>query len=581
MLTMTKESNAVLVLADRVRTADAVLMRHPAATVELLVFAAADVGSFIDLKDRYRDRVTISYISHTWSVCDADAVREIVGKKKKFAAILVDGAPSAIAGKVLAVLSKENMAAGGWAVASAAALSPIFLETTQVGPFTVARNRKPRVCLPKAWKAETASLEEPAYMRYTSRAIPEYVGGMTLEDVPELVAYNEDARDFPPRCHWGQKKLFMSEVQFLTRVAEQVGDLSSHVLVYVGAAHGHHHPLTYDLFPELDWIMYDPGDFYRGVYTHPRGKGAVRVFREFFTDDKLQEVKRMARGRRILFVCDIRLKPNEEMVNKDMIAQAHWGTQLGAEHMLLKFRLPYDNADSRRLALPCTFRDLRIAPEFVANAEQRTSSSNEVLYLDGTVNLQLYPPIHSTELRLHVTRQPDGRYRTRAYDYKKAENQMFTFNTMIRGAWAAPEEHPATALLRLIPGYDSSIECLMEYAILADYCRVRDKTTDPAHIIRRMFDLNARLEKNTGATQIDHLFRTMDEVLHKRLSPWHLKCAKLWQRIMLNNVRKSAAKQKALIEARGLEILGPERTAAAIKTLVPYFLPCAAAINID
>ena len=189
------DPEAVLVLTDQVRMAEAVLVRHPEATVDVLAFAIAEVGSFVALKARYRDRVAIRYVAPTWAACDASTVRDIVGKKKRYAAILIDvptDKEMAALTKALADLSKALTDTSGCVIGShansAATLSLVFQETTAVGPFTVASSRKPRVCLPKACK-ELAEDDrrELAYMRYTMREIPAYKGGMTLEDVPEVL----------------------------------------------------------------------------------------------------------------------------------------------------------------------------------------------------------------------------------------------------------------------------------------------------------------------------------------------------------------------------------------------------------
>merc|ERR1739848_499715 len=53
--------------------------------------------------------------------------------------------------------------------------------------------------------------------------------------------------------HWGQRKLMLAEVEFLTRFH---GDAST--VVYAGAAPGLHVPLMAELFPRLRFVLVDP-----------------------------------------------------------------------------------------------------------------------------------------------------------------------------------------------------------------------------------------------------------------------------------------------------------------------------------
>eukprot|EP01113_Clastostelium_recurvatum_P023758 TRINITY_DN2832_c0_g1_i4.p1 TRINITY_DN2832_c0_g1~~TRINITY_DN2832_c0_g1_i4.p1 ORF type:complete len:249 (+),score=62.08 TRINITY_DN2832_c0_g1_i4:51-797(+) len=67
--------------------------------------------------------------------------------------------------------------------------------------------------------------------------------------------------------HWGQRKLLLSEIEFLSRFASasaagpsssSSSSSSSMVVVYAGAAPGTHIPFLQRLFPRLRWILVDP-----------------------------------------------------------------------------------------------------------------------------------------------------------------------------------------------------------------------------------------------------------------------------------------------------------------------------------
>jgi hypothetical protein len=59
-------------------------------------------------------------------------------------------------------------------------------------------------------------------------------------------------------CHWGQRKLLLSEVEFLN---EYLPSNIIALVIYAGAAPGHHIPLLSDMFPNLRFILVDPSPF--------------------------------------------------------------------------------------------------------------------------------------------------------------------------------------------------------------------------------------------------------------------------------------------------------------------------------
>ena len=143
-------------------------------------------------------------------------------------------------------------------------------------------------------------------------------------------------------CHWGQRKLFFSELEFFSMCAKHT-DLSNCCVLYVGAASGTHTNLLIEMFPEMNWILYDPNKFdirkdYPNVDIHTKKDG-------FFTDDKIKDVlnNKLLGSRKLLFICDMRLESTEEQIYKEMITQQRWIIKLGAFMYILKMRVPYDH----------------------------------------------------------------------------------------------------------------------------------------------------------------------------------------------------------------------------------------------
>eukprot|EP00667_Euglena_gracilis_P012507 EG_transcript_12853 len=193
--------------------------------------------------------------------------------------------------------------------------------------------------------------------------------------------------------HWGQRKLLMSEIEFLTLYAAP-GD----TVVYAGAAPGSHVQfLAEQMFPTLKFVLVDPADF----ICRPTNKIIIR--QEYFTSATAREFQ----GRTdILFVSDIRTAdPSklsemevEEFVIQDNAAQKEWYEIIQPKKCMLKFRLPYPD---------------------------RIKGSTP--YLAGDIFLPVWGPQTTTETRL----VPHGEQMI-SYCHSKYEEQMFWFNTVYR-----------------------------------------------------------------------------------------------------------------------------------------------------
>ena len=399
-------------------------------------------------------------------------------------------------------------------------------------------------------------------MRFHTSNIPE-----TTNDLSNQSQYIGDARDYQSRCHWGQKKLVLSEIQFLTKVCQKLNtkSLKDYAVVYVGAAHGFHFPILYNLFPELIWILYDPAKFSKEAHMHPE-KQKVKIFNQFFTDETIKHAKQNAENRKILFISDIRLTPNEEAVMKDMISQAKWGTELGADYMLLKYKPPYEDENTKQFKTN-TIYDLQLNPKYIKNPELKADDKT-FLYLKGDVYIQLFAHIHSVELRLMVEKV-NGKYELDTINYGEIEKKMFYFNTNLRTSWSTENYD----FLHYIPGYDSSIECVMEYLIIKNYYEYLHNIKDNNIIIQKMFDMAYFLEKIAHTTFINCNYDTMIRTIkkfEKENDDNKLKRIKLWKEISKLNIELSAKTQKEIIINTGKEVIGQERVNRAIKYLDRY-----------
>ena len=201
--------------------------------------------------------------------------------------------------------------------------------------------------------------------------------------------------------HWGQRKLGLALIQFLTFYWDPKS-IPNPIVVYAGAAPGTNIKFVSQLFPAITWELYDPSKF--NVSSNDK----IHVHNDYFTDDV---AKQWSDRNDVFFISDIRgsiekglskKQENElweQVIRKDMENQSRWYKIIKPVKAQLKFRLPYTVDDNQ----------------------------NIVEYLKGTIYKGIWAPPHSTEGRL----VPEG-YDEMIYDARSYEYKQFYFNINIR-----------------------------------------------------------------------------------------------------------------------------------------------------
>ena len=305
-------------------------------------------------------------------------------------------------------------------------------------------------------------------------AYDDVTGKMSVTD-KERMRYDRFYRSVVPKCHWGQRKLLMAELEFLAAVRDSGVDMSKAWVVYVGAAHGAHRPIIYDAFPDVHFILYDGARFLPGASAHPRDRGFVKIFSGtdgWFSDETVGKVAAMVpKGATVLYINDMRLLPEEDDVAKDMVNQFRWGVMMGAQHMMLKFRPPYVGADGTICkSAPRSVSDLRVSKALIAHAPKPVSGGGgggaSFVYASGEVIMQVNAPQYSTETRLVVTRGRDGRYPVQSYDAAEYEERCMFYNERTRIRPVLPNELLVRTVIG-VRGWDASFEAARELRILS------------------------------------------------------------------------------------------------------------------
>ena len=273
------------------------------------------------------------------------------------------------------------------------------------------------------------------YKEFTSKDL------IVLPDAGKL-SYRRRTGESKINLHWGQRKLLMSEIEFLTIYWDQQ-KIPNPLCVYAGAAEGTHIPFLSEMFPSFEFHLYDMRPF--NIDQEVLDKGRIKLFsgdvEGMFTDEV---AKRYAGRDDVFFVSDIRssdhkkhlsdafekrglrvpenmkgysgISPREKEAVKearrnnekgiwgDMEWQQSWVMIMNPVHALLKFRLPY--------------------PE---EGEEEIKK-----YLKGVVYWGIWRGQTSTEGRLMPVKNRNGAYEVGTWSSLEYESMCFYHNVIVR-----------------------------------------------------------------------------------------------------------------------------------------------------
>lgn len=289
--------------------------------------------------------------------------------------------------------------------------------------------------------AAQVTLNSPGYQYWVT---PPFERVLNVDTAPER-KYERTTNQIKTVIHWGQRKLLLSEIEFLTLIGnEELKEEAT--VVYAGAAPGTHIKYLAALFPSVNFILVDPAPF------TVKGSNRIQLISDLFTDDLALELRDL-HGPKIFFISDIRSadpdrdtpSESERKIKCDMDAQRRWHTIMKSKRSMFKFRLPWDNQCSE--------------------------------YLDGDVYIPIWGPRNTTESRLITREGEPGAVRT--YDHAKYERQMCYFNCMTR---VSLYQHDVVA-----DGLDHCYDCTAETHILAEFLKMKNGSScEPLNEIPKM-----------------------------------------------------------------------------------------------
>lgn len=202
----------------------------------------------------------------------------------------------------------------------------------------------------------------------------------------ERLPYRRSNNDCKSVIQWGQRKLLISEIEFLTKY----GHLSKNV-VYAGAAPGTHIKILSQLFPKHIFHLYDPAPFSPMIVNLSKTNKSINCYQTFFDDNVASKWK----NKDILFISDIRTadvhrmdsEEIESRVSEDMNLQLNWCIIMKPLASALKMRLTWDK------------------------------NAPPLKYFKGELYFQCWAPASSTELKLITTKEQIEDYIKGNYEY--------------------------------------------------------------------------------------------------------------------------------------------------------------------
>eukprot|EP01012_Entosiphon_sulcatum_P068394 TRINITY_DN98575_c0_g1_i1.p1 TRINITY_DN98575_c0_g1~~TRINITY_DN98575_c0_g1_i1.p1 ORF type:complete len:397 (+),score=41.14 TRINITY_DN98575_c0_g1_i1:26-1192(+) len=239
--------------------------------------------------------------------------------------------------------------------------------------------------------------------------------------------------------HIGQRKLLLSEIEFLTHYLRDypssIGENNSLFVIYAGAANGRHIPFLLRLFREARFYLADPVPFHDEVVEEHRlnPNQLTCLLNGYFSDEIAERLRSDHATDPILFISDIRSydsascsrKDCTQNIMRDNNMQRSWVKILRPKRSMLKFHPPYaEDAEAPR----------------------------QIPYFPGRCYFGVWAPRSSTEVRL-VTNE-DQIEQEFEYDIEEFEEQLHHFNITDRYAQ----------------------DCSAEYLILFEYTRLRQPT---------------------------------------------------------------------------------------------------------
>jgi len=358
---------------------------------------------------------------------------------------------------------------------------------------------------------------------------------LMFKDINSKIKYVEDTNIVKPTIHLGQRKLFLSELLFLTLVMDKYDD--QEYVVYAGAAPGNHTYKLLTYFPNIKLILVDPNKFNlynsdqndieylsktqmdKWINIIKKSSKHVFIYNGYFTTDMAEKLG----GLNPLFISDIRTGDGDEFPSDmdiilNLAQQYIWTKKINPKYGWLKFRHPFHKEATINVQeyakTKLIFKEygIDIVNEFNTAKELGIDFENDynngvLRYMDGEIYVQAYAPKTSTETRLFVGNDSGIKNYGEMYDY---ENKFFYYNSLERGLIIHDNPYSDSTI-----GFDHCGDCSLESLIWTNYSTKYNMDIDIPEQIKQLTNM---LNKGNMFTEIHgYLFPEKVEVFIKKV----------------------------------------------------------------
>ena len=354
----------------------------------------------------------------------------------------------------------------------------------------------------------TALVNKPALIKY--------------EDITKEMTYRGELKCYA-NTHNGQRKLFTSELQFLTNLYSSMNPSRTYYVIYAGAAPANHTYFLSTFFKNIKYILIDPAKFelmldvnlvhtdlpfgtrgykyllskYHSQFNNEplhiwidiikNTNYGIYIIENYMTDEYAQLFAELSP----IFISDIRTNENDNESPTDLdllwnsAMQFNWSHIMRPSAIMLKFRVPF-----------FAYHDLgQLKPHHVKVFDLARANGIDFIedhkkgifrYLAGEIFIQSFPGVESCESRLCIF---GSELRTKIYDCGEYERKFYYYNVIERSfvhhinKYANPELY-----------FDHCNDCAIE-AITWETYSIKVRKIDIYQCIRTLNDILHRTLK--------------------------------------------------------------------------------------
>lgn len=358
-----------------------------------------------------------------------------------------------------------------------------------------------------------------------------------------LITY-EQVNNYNLNAEYPDKKLLILYIQILTKISLD-NKLEDFIILINGLSNYNFFIILYKLFPNLEWHIYE-----KNIDIDLKN---VNIYNNYFDINN-----QILFNKKIIFISDY--FDNKKNKINNMIDQVNIGIKLNADYIIMNYYIFETDIN-----LIKSFNDLNIDKKYIINPNLKINN-NELLFLKGELLLQIY----TNDLILKIfIKKNNNKYELDIYNINDIKNKYYFYNIILKNNYSCYNNE----YINYIPGYDNSLECIMEWNIIFNYYNKFHNISNLITITKKIFKINFKLEKLTKESFLMSKYNTIKNELNLTDKSDYNKYIKLklWKNIIKLYINISINNQKKLISENKLNILSKKKIIKSIKYLNKYY----------